>query len=205
MIVMFLLLGTSLLSAQTAQDILEKVKEKYDEVTDVQIKFTQHVRLKMSRVDQTTPGTLSVKKKNKYRIELEDQTIVTNGETVWSYSRPSNQVLVDYFKLDERSLTPERVLTGAPEDFEATSLGKAKIGKLDVMGLKLLPKQDNAFIHSMKLWVDQKDWLIRKVEMVDMSGKETTYLVNDIRTNTGVQDSRFTYQVPEGVEVVDLR
>jgi outer membrane lipoprotein-sorting protein len=41
--------------------------------------------------------------------------------------------------------------------------------------------------------------------MIDANGKKTEYVVNDIKLNTGLQDSRFAYQIPQGVEVVDLR
>ena len=159
----------------------------------------------MSRIEQNTRGTLFMKKENKYRVEFEDQTVVTNGQTVWSYSRSTNQVLIDHFKLDERTFTPEKILTGAPDEFNATLLGKDHMGKYDVVGLKLLPKKEDPFIRTLKLWIDQKEWLIRKVEIVDMNSKETVYAVTDVKVNTGVQDARFTYQVPEGVEVVDLR
>ena len=38
-----------------------------------------------------------------------------------------------------------------------------------------------------------------------MNGKETDYLVTEVKINTGLEDSRFVYQVPAGTEVVDLR
>ena len=57
----------------------------------------------------------------------------------------------------------------------------------------------------MKLWVDNSTWLIKKAEILDVNGKQTEYVVTDIKTNVGLEDSRFTFQVPEGVEIVDLR
>jgi outer membrane lipoprotein-sorting protein len=47
--------------------------------------------------------------------------------------------------------------------------------------------------------------MIRQVEIVDVSEKRTTYAVQQVRTNIGLQDSRFVYEIPEGVDVVDLR
>ncbi len=190
---------------QTAAEVLENVNEKYEAISDAQIKFTQRVKLPMTKIDQSSSGTLFVKKSNKYRVDLTDQTIVTNGETVWSYSRPSNQVLIDHFKMNDQSLTPEKILTGAPEDFEATLLGEERLDGHTVVGLKLTPKDKNSFVSSMKLWVDGESWMIRKVEVADVAGKNTTYIVNEIKTDTGLKDSRFTYQIPEGAEVVDLR
>lgn len=200
-----LIVCASVGSAQTAEEVLDRVHGTYAAVQDARVYFSQHVKFEMAKLEQNITGTLYVKKKNKYRVELEEQTIVTNGETVWSFSPVTNQVLIDHFDVDEQSLTPERVLTGAPGDFSATLSGREKFGRVEVISIKLVPKDRGSFITSMKLWIDSKEWLIRKVELVDQSGKTTEYVVNEIKINIGLKDSSFTYQIPEGVEVVDLR
>ncbi|MFN0158260.1 MAG: LolA family protein [Bacteroidota bacterium] len=204
-VVMCLLVCVCFVAAQTAEEVLENVRQKYDDLRDAELKFSQRVKFEMARVEQRVNGTLYLKKENKYRVELEEQTIVTNGETVWSFSLPTNQVLIDNFKPDERTLTPERILTGAPEDFSATVLQREKVGQIETISVKLVPRDDQSFITSMKLWVDPKEWFIRKVELIDQNGKTTEYEVKEIKINPGLQDSRFTFQIPEGVEVVDLR
>ncbi len=191
--------------AQTAEEVLEQVRKKYDTVNDAELRFSQTVRFSMSKVEQRLDGTLLMKKGNKYRVETDEMTVVTDGETVWSYSRINNQVLIDRFKLDERSFSPERILMAAPADFSASLLGHEKVGKVETVVLKLLPATDQSFLSVLKLWVDEGDHLIRKVEMTDANGKETTYVVTEIRINSGVTDGRFTYKIPEGVETVDLR
>jgi len=195
----------SLVAGETAQELLDKVRQKYDSVTDAQLKFSQRVVFGVSRIEQKTGGTLYLKKKNKYRMELGSQTIVTDGKTVWSFSVPNNQVLIDNFKVDERSMTPERLLTGSSDDFYATLIGNERLGKVDVVVLKLVPKSDESITKSMKLWVDESTWFIKKVELVDVNGKETEYVVDDLQVNVGLQDSRFVFKILEGVQVVDLR
>jgi outer membrane lipoprotein-sorting protein len=73
------------------------------------------------------------------------------------------------------------------------------------MVLKLVPKNGEGLVVSLRLWVDTADWIVRKAEVTDANGKETTYTVSSIRTNIGLADSRFTLRIPEGAEVVDLR
>jgi outer membrane lipoprotein-sorting protein len=191
-------------AAQSAQELLEKARKKYDDCTDVELRFTQVVKFPVSRVEQRITGTLQMRKGNRYRVETEDMTVVTDGTTVWSYSRGTNQLLIDRFVMDERMFSPERILTAAPEDFSAVFLGREKIGSQETVVLKLLPSGEG-FLKTMKIWIGESDYLTRKVEMVDANGKETTYLVSDLRVNTGVPESRFTLKVPEGAEVVDLR
>src|SRR5512142_548916 len=79
--------GTQAFAEETAQDILNQVKKKYDTIRDAQISFTQAVKFPLAHVEQKASGTLVMKKENRYKVEMEGQTIVTDGTTVWSYSK----------------------------------------------------------------------------------------------------------------------
>jgi chaperone LolA len=192
-------------AGDTAQDILKKVRDKYDSVADAEIRFQQRVRMPLGKLEQTTAGTLLTKKGNKYRVELEQQTIMTDGVTVWSYSAAQQQVLVDRFEQDERSLSPDRILSGEAADLAPALIGREKLGKTETVVLKLTPRDETALLKWLKLWVSESDWLVRKAELVDLNGKETVYQVLDIKVNAGIPDAQFTFVAPAGVEVVDLR
>ena len=204
-IMMVFVAGTLAGAGETVQEVLEKVRKKYDSIADAELKFSQKTTFEMSKVEQDVTGTLWLKKTNKYRVETGDQTIVTDGVTVWSYSAANNQVLIDHFKMDENTMSPEKILTGAPTEYAPTLLGADRIGSTEVVALKLEPRSEQSLVKSMKLWVDKSTWLIKKAEILDVNGKETHYLVTEVKTNIGLQDSRFIYQVPGGAEVVDLR
>jgi len=188
-----------------ARDVLEKVRKKYESIADGELRYAQTTVFPVAKVEQHLKGTLQFKKGNRYRVEMEDQTIVTDGTTVWSYSVRNHQVLIDNFTADERSLTPERILVSAPEDFTPTLTGHEKVGKFETTVVKLIPRGEQVLVQSMKLWVDESESLLRMVEIVDVGGKTTTYAVTEIRLNIGVPDARFVFQIPEGADVVDLR
>ncbi len=200
-----ILFFNSALRAQEAQEMLENVKDKYDSIKDAEFKFSQRTKFAVSKKEQTVRGTLVIKKGNKYRVETGKNTIVTDGATVWSYSAATKQVLIDHYKENERSLTPEKILSAAPKDYTPSSAGSEKIGKVQTRILKLVPKSEDSMVGTMKLWVDESTWLIKKAEIVDDNGKETLYTVLEARINIGIPDSRFTFQIPSGVEAVDLR
>jgi outer membrane lipoprotein carrier protein len=202
---LLVLLSVQVFGGDTAQEILDKVAARYGSVTDAEIHFTQNVKFAVAGLQQHASGVLLFKKPQKYRLEVEEQLIVTDGETVWSYSPSGKQVLIDRFKVDDQAMTPDRVLVHAPAEFTSSLLGREKLGKAETIVLKLVPRSDQGSVTSMKIWVSESDWLLRKVEMEDVSGKQTTYLVNTIRTNLDLPDERFTFKVPEGVETVDLR
>ena len=187
------------------QEILEKVRKKYDGIRDAELKFTQRTRFPQSTLEQRAKGTLCLKKEHKYRIETDDQTVVTDGETVWSYSVQNRQVLIDRFKLSDRSFSPERILGGATDDYAATVRGREKSGNTECIVLNLVSKGEGSLVRSLRLWVDPSEWLVRMAELTDVNGKVTTYTVSDITLNPGLSDSRFVLKIPEGAEVVDMR
>src|SRR6266404_4974606 len=75
-----------------ADEIIAKLQKKYDSVNDVTITFTEHVQFGATKIEQSFSGTLCVKKGKKYRVEMEEQTIVTDGQTVWSFNKTTKQL-----------------------------------------------------------------------------------------------------------------
>lgn len=188
----------------TAKEIIENVQARYASLNDVVITFTQTVRFKVSKAEQQSKGVLYFKKANKYRIESENRTVLTDGKTSWSYNAQTNQVVVDRYKQAAHSLSPEQLLVKYPQNYFSTLIGEEKVGSDDCYVLKLTPKEDNSFASAMKIWVSGK-WMIRKVEITDMNGALTTYLIEQLTIDKGVPDSKFDFKVPAGADVIDLR
>jgi outer membrane lipoprotein carrier protein len=204
-----LLLSSTLAFGQqreyTVKEITDKLQKKYDSLQDATAHFTQHVKFGFSKIEQNFSGTLRMKRPNKYRVETEYQTLVTDGTTVWSYSPVNKQVLIDHFKETSDSFAPEQLLLNLPANFYATLVNQEKKGEATWIALKLVPKDDQSFIKSMKVWVEEGSWVVRKVEMLDVNDTEKSYTVQEIKINTGLNNGTFTFTAPAGTEVVDLR
>ena len=92
-----------------------------------------------------------------------------------------------------------------PKDFYSAILAREKFRGQTVVVLKLTPKDDKSSMKSLKLWIDEEEWLLRKAEIVDVNNNVRIYTVLDIRLDTTLSDSTFAFVAPPGVEVVDLR
>lgn len=199
-----LLLPLMVALAIDAREIIENVQERYEDINDAVITFSQSVRFKVSKAEQSVDGTLYFKKPGKYRIETEERTVVTDGKTSWSWNPRNRQLIVDNYREETHALSPEQLLLTYPKDYYSTLVGEEKLGGMPVYVLKLTPKEDNAFATAMKIWVS-KDWLIRQVEITDVNGAVTTYRIAKIEVDRDIPDAKFAYQVPEKAEVIDLR
>mgnify|MGYP003331612584 FL=1 len=80
-----------------------------------------------------------------------------------------------------------------------------KIENRELTVVKLTPKDERSFISSLKLWIDEKDSLIKKAEVIDVNENFTQYTVKKILLNKNIDENEFTFQIPENVEVIDLR
>lgn len=189
----------------SAKEIIEKVQNKYKTINTIIAKFNQKINFKISKIEQVYDGTLYLKKENKYRIETEQQTLITDGKTTWAYSHENKQVVIDNYKEDKNTLSPDKFLLQYPEDYYSTLLGQEKVSNNQTYILKLTPKNDNSFIKSMKVWIDDDEWFIRKVEWSDINDNVTTYIVKKIEINTKMNDDKFQFNPTKDVQVIDLR
>jgi chaperone LolA len=189
----------------TVRQVTEQLHHRYEMIDDAVVQFEQHVKFGFSTVEQNFSGTLKMKKPRHYRIESEHQSIVTDGKTVWAYSTANNQVLVDKYKENSNSISPEQFMLNLPSNYYASLLGYEKQTAGTIVLLKLVPKDDRSFVKSVKISVEENSWMVKKIVILDVNETETTYTVKDIKLNTNLKDKTFTFETPEGAEVVDLR
>ena len=189
----------------TVKQVTEQLQHRYEMIDDAVVQFEQHVKFGYSSIEQNFAGTLKMKKPRHYRIESEHQTIVTDGTTVWASSTANNQVIVDRYKENSNSISPEQFMLNLPANYYASLLGTEKQPGGDVVLLKFIPKDDRSFVKSVKISVEENGWLVRKIIILDVNETETTYTVKDIKLNTNMKEKIFTFEPPAGAEVVDLR
>jgi outer membrane lipoprotein carrier protein len=191
--------------AQSGKEIIESLRKKYTSIDDAVVKFEQTVKYGVSKFEQSFSGTFYFKKKNKYRIETDQQIVVTDGVTSWLYSKVNNQVIIDKYREDKDTSSPEKFLLSISDEYIPVILRTERNEGKKVYILKLTPRDENSSIESAKIWIVEGDLQITRVEITDISGTVTTYSVKSIKINSGVEDSIFKFSIPSGVKVVDLR
>ncbi len=188
--------------AQDAQEIIKKTQETYRGVDNAKATFSQSTKYSSGK-SESASGTLYMKGDDMYRIETSGKVVVTNGKTSWSYSPKKNQVVIDNYKDDRYSFSPNKFLFDYPEEFYSDLEGEANLKGFDCFVLKLTPRKKGS-VKSAKIWIDKSDYVIRKITISESSGT-TTYTLNKITFNPGVSSSTFTFDPPAGVDVIDLR
>jgi chaperone LolA len=189
----------------TVKQVTDQLQYRYEMIDDASVQFEQHVKFGYSNIEQNISGILKMKKPKHYRVESDQQTIVTDGKTVWAYSHANNQVIIDTYKENSNSISPEQFMLNLPANYYASLIGYEKQAAGNIILLKLVPKDDRSFVKSVKVFVEENTWMLRKIVVLDVNETETTYAVKDIKLNTNIKEKTFTFETPVGAEVVDLR
>ena len=199
---MFWIVGAQQLSMN---QVTENMQRRYEMIDNVVAGFSQQVKLGFSNIEQRFIGTLTMKKPKMYRVESEHQTLVTDGLTVWAYSPANKQVVIDKYKEKQNSISPDQFLLNLPSEYYSTLLGRESEGTRSLLTVKLVPKDDRSFIRSVKLWVVEGTWDVRRIVIVDVNETETTYVIERLSLNTTINDTVFSFSPPPATEIVDLR
>ncbi len=198
-------LTASLPADENPKAIIKNVKKQYEQLQSLQADFQQTYVWELAEETQTLHGTLQLMTGNRYRIETETQIVVTDGEVVWTYSKERNQVIIDWLKTSEENPLPKDLLFKYSEEYEPHLVGEQTLNGRKTYVLNLVPKEEEPFIKSMKIWVDAASWLTVKIQQTDLNDNVNTYVVKNIKQNVKLDPTLFTFTIPPDAEVVDLR
>ena len=79
-----------------SNELLKSVQSKYNSLNTLSVNFT-----KSSGSKEDFSGKLYLKKENKLRIELKNNTIITDGETFWNFNKKENKVIINNYDSEE--------------------------------------------------------------------------------------------------------
>jgi outer membrane lipoprotein carrier protein len=194
------------LSAADVNKIISKVQDKYDDMKYLTATFKQVETFKLTGSQTETVGKIYIADGDKYRFESEDQVIVTDGKDVWTYNSISKQLLIDEVRENSGALIPRDLLFKYPQKYYATLLSESEENNKKLYLIRLDPKdQVYGYVKSLKIWVEDDEWLIHKIEATDVNGNKSLYEITNQDTRSKINDDMFTFKPAEGTEVVDMR
>ncbi len=191
-------------SVQISEKLASQVEKKYRSIKDLSTNFTRTLKSDIFEAEKKTKGKMYLKNPNKFRIETEDEVIVTDGRFIWTYSEQNEQVIKSKLDRSKNVFKPNQYLSNFREEYNPKLTGEEKLDKTTCYQLTLTPKKKDLFITRMTIWVDKRSLLAKKIEYTDMNDNQITLLFDHIKTDGGIKDSKFVFQAPKGVEELDL-
>ncbi|MCD6169307.1 MAG: outer membrane lipoprotein carrier protein LolA [Candidatus Latescibacteria bacterium] len=203
LVALVLLLSWNIASSEAVRggEILRKVVTKLLNTRDLSLSFEKSFYWELAGETQRLKGQFYLKKPRRLRLETEEQTVVSDGDTLWTYVPENKQVIISPY---EQWQDPLEQILRYSESYRPTYLGMRKVQKSRCYLLQLLPNKEGEEIVQIKVWVDKKKWLPLKLQYLDLNGNTTCYLLSDVKVNSNLKDSLFKFRPPKGVEIVDM-
>ena len=101
----------SMSAAITADELAQQVEKRYSSLKSLSADFVKVVSSEIFETENTVEGKMIFKNPDKFKIETEDETIVSDGEFVWTYSAENQQVIKNLLDRSENLFRPHRYLS----------------------------------------------------------------------------------------------
>ncbi|MEM0961489.1 MAG: outer membrane lipoprotein carrier protein LolA [Bacteroidota bacterium] len=184
--------------AQTPEQVARSLQQRYGAIESLRASFVQ------TAGGQRLQGTLSVRR-DAFRLDLGSQVLVTDGGTLWSYSRDDEQVVVQDYVPARVGFNVGQLFTDYLDVFRVTGASRATIGGVRHDVLTLRPRQSGSSVRDATLFVRSSDAVPTRVRVHDTSGSTLAFDLRDVERNVRMPASTFRFSAPSGTEVVDLR
>jgi outer membrane lipoprotein carrier protein len=187
--------------------IASAVDNHYNHLRSLQAEFTEIYR--GNGMDRTESGTVWLKKPRKMRWEYRsprEKLFLTDGQDAWFYVPGERQVRKQPFKKLEDLRSPLGFLLGKTKlEKELKGLSVAPDRVPINPGDKILrgvPKGMEDRINQVRLEITP-DSRIARIEIEEADGAVTEYRFQQQKENVTVEDARFRFSPPAGVETIE--
>lgn len=185
-----------------AEKIVDEVQKKYKAFENFIVQFTQEIQSTALEGKQIIKAKLTYARENKYRLEYKNQLVMSDGKTIYNYSKNLKRVVITNF--EENFFSPQYLILNLPKDSRIEYKGEEKSGKETLKIISFVPTRVNSQFKSFTIWVDN-NFLIKKIETEDWAQNKYTINIQYFTPNTQIDPSTFKFNIPAGVKVVDLR
>lgn len=189
-----------------AQEILKAVSNKYKSAKSLSASFKVTVQDQKTKKNDTQSGTLIVKG-NKYKLTLKGQEVISDGITVWTYLKESNEVQINNYEEKPGTISPTSIFTIYEKGFSSKYTGEEKSGTKTMELVELVPDDAKKTYFKIQLYVDKQQKMIQSARIFEKSGTHIVYSMDQMKINADTPDNVFTFDQAKypGVEIVDLR
>lgn len=193
----------------SVDQILEEVENKYTN-SKFSADFVQKSTIKAMNITDMATGRVYIKYPGRMRWEYEKpdrQIIITDGDKLWVYRPDDNQVMTGKAPTLFRDgkgasfLSDIRLIR---QKFDI-SLEQGPPEESDLFHhLILKPREKTLDISEIRLMVSRQTFSVLQVMTLNFYGDETRIDLINFEFDVDIDDSQFSFTIPQGVDVVQI-
>ncbi len=198
---------------QQVQDLVKRVDTRYAATQDFQADFIQETRIEGFDTPLQSSGRVYIKKPGYLRWDYTKPSvehIYIENDQLQMYVPKHNQILKGNLTMMVATKAPLHLLQGMgklTEHFKVQPTENGRTGKGGLPLLTLIPKNHgqpgSSSLTQIVSEIQPDTYFIRSLALHEMSGNISTFRFTNVKANTGIDDTVFTLDPPEGVVVVE--
>lgn len=189
--------------AFASESAVAKIQKAYENIKDIKGSFVQKSTIKDLKRTDTFKGTFLIKVPSKMKWKYSDAKqsteVIINNDVLLIYQKNEKQVLKGRFDRQSYGRAPMALLGGfgnVGEEFEVSE----KDGRLF-----LEPKMPMGGVASIEVVPSDGEFPIRSLSIIDKRSNRIDITLTNVTVNSGIKDSAFDFQVPQGVSVFEYK
>ncbi|MEX1189437.1 MAG: outer membrane lipoprotein carrier protein LolA, partial [Bacteroidia bacterium] len=167
------IISFSFLEAQVdkkAKGILDQLSAKTKAYSSIRSEFTYSLENKDRNINTSQKWKLALKG-DKYRLEMGQQVVLSDGRTMWKVLKMDEEVEVSNQSKDEDALNPKSIFTMYESGFRNKYVKEQNLGNKLVHVIDLFPlnPKEKDFV-SIRLFIDKAAMQVVKSEIKGKNG-----------------------------------
>ena len=194
--------------SQDAEGLLLKLSEKAKTYKTIDATYSSKMVDLKNDFEEDMKGHILIEG-SKFKLDLGDFLIISNGLSVWTYEKETNDCYLDDAEmLIEEGMDPSKIFTIWEDDFKSEWMGRESVSGKDCVHINLYPNElDDKPYHTMQLFVDEEGLEVVKIVVKGREGMDTEYLIERFNVGVEIPASNFSFETNEypGASIIDNR
>jgi len=199
-------LGPGAQSDDKADQILSRASQAYEKTVTLKSDFVQKIEIRALEREEEGRGVVFQKKPNFFLMKFEDpegDMVVADGQWFWMYypsAQPDQAIRTQIGETTEGATLGGQFLNDPSTRYVSTYVEVSEVGGQPAHLISLVPKFDAPYT-LVRVWIDTKDYLVRKFEVYEQNETVRTITLSNVQAGVDLPDDLFVFTPPSGVEV----
>jgi len=186
---------------EKADKILENLSVKTKSYNYMDVDFDFNFLNTTQGINENQKGNIRINE-NKFRLDLNQQLIISNDSIQWIYLKESNELQIMEYDSEDDMLSPNKLFTIYENGFKNQYVELVENQHI----IDLFPLESNEF-KNIRIYIDKDKIQLSKIILYDKNGGSFTYSITKFLTDVKIDDKSFLFnneEYPE-LEIIDLR
>ena len=152
-------------------------------------------------INESQKGNIKINK-NKFRLDLNQQLIISDDSIQWIYLKESNELQIMEYDSQDDMISPNKLFTIYENGYKSQYIELKENNHI----IDLFPIESNEF-KNIRLHIDQDKIQLKKIILFDKNGGSFSYSITKFITDKEIDENSFRFNEANypDLEIIDLR